>query len=147
MVRTGDKVAQIISQHFELQIAGVVLSYLFNVGIDNVKQITDKTIDEMEGNGLMDQTFVQAIVRTARNIAEQCSLYEDIIPFIICQLPDMNCQTRKIGLSKDGCEEDQWEYLGSVYGDDIEDHFGYEWDEVDNIVITGVVTEAEERRM
>ena len=58
-----------------------VISYIMDEGIENVKEITDDQIEELEGNGLMTQDFVQSLVRCARRICNECELIE-LIEFI-----------------------------------------------------------------
>jgi len=141
MIRTGEKV-ETIMKRFAPQMAGAVLSYLFDKGISNVRQVTDKEIGNLEGNGLMTQDFVQSLVKTARAIAIQCDLYEDILPFIVCQLPNMCCQTEEVTVWKqDG--DDAWNAMRDAFEDSIEQHWGYEWDEIDRLVLKAVVVDAE----
>lgn len=144
MIKTGEKVATIM-QRFAPHMAGAVLFYLFSIGIDNVKQITDEDIKNVKGNALMTDDFSQSLVKTAREIAKQCDLFEDILPFIVCQLPNMNCQTEEIAIWKQDGEEN-WENLREVFADDVEQHWGYEWDELDRIVLQAVVTDVQGER-
>lgn len=48
------------------------VSYLLDKGFTYVKQIKDEDIEGLEGNWLMTQEFVQDLVRTARDIANEC---------------------------------------------------------------------------
>lgn len=48
----------------------MAVGYLTDKGFSFVKQITDKDIEELEGNGLMTEEFVKDLVRTARDITE-----------------------------------------------------------------------------
>ena len=48
----------------------IAVGYLTDKGFSFVKQITDKDIEELEGNGLMTKEFVQDLVQTAREIVE-----------------------------------------------------------------------------
>ena len=142
MVRTGDKVKEVISQHLPIHLAGVVLSYLFDTGIKRVKEITDKEIAEMGENGLMTKSFVHTLVETARDVARQCDLYDDILPFVVCQLPMANCQVKDLVLWKNDGNE-AWDVLEEAFAEDIEWHFGYEWDEVDRITMKAVVVDVQ----
>lgn len=78
-----NKVYEIISNNFDLRCDAMVLSYLFDKGIEFCKSITKEDIDELEGNGLMTQEFVQDMVKTAAIIANDCSLFNDIIPYVV----------------------------------------------------------------
>ncbi len=68
MRRYKTKIENIIKEEFYLIMGNVVISYIMNKGIENVKEITDEQISKLEGNGLMTQDFVQSLVRCARRI-------------------------------------------------------------------------------
>ena len=108
----GKKVSDIIEKEFDGRLAGAVISYLFDKGIDNVKEITDEDIAEIPGNGFMTASFSQALVRAAREIARSCDLYKDIFPFITCELPNAYCQTKYIVWYKEDFNyESDWQKL------------------------------------
>ncbi len=102
----GKKVFDIIEKEFDGRLAGAVINYLFDKGIENVKEITDEDIAEIPGNGLMTANFSQALVRTAREIAKTCDLYKDIFPFITCELPNAYCQTKHMKWYKEDFEDE-----------------------------------------
>lgn len=56
------------------------VAYLLDKGFTYVQQITDKQIETLKGNPLMTAEFEQAIVRTARDIANECG--NDVIEII-----------------------------------------------------------------
>ena len=108
----GKKVSDIIEKEFDGRLAGAVIGYLFDKGIDNVKEISDEDIAEIPGNGFMTASFSQALVRTAREIARSCDLYKDIFPFITCELPNAYCQTKYIVWYKEDFNyESDWQKL------------------------------------
>ena len=108
----GKKVSDIIEKGFDGRLVGAVIGYLFDKGIDNVKEITDEDIAEIPGNGFMTASFSQALVRTAREIARSCDLYKDIFPFITCELPNAYCQTKYIVWYKEDFHyESDWQKL------------------------------------
>lgn len=73
---------EIIKSNFDARCDAMVVAYLFDKGIEFCKSITDEDINSLEGNGLMTEEFVQSMVRTASIIAKECSLFDDIIPYI-----------------------------------------------------------------
>lgn len=50
----------------------MILSYILDKGESTIKEITDEQIAELEGNGLMTESFVQGLVRTAREVVLNC---------------------------------------------------------------------------
>lgn len=82
----NNKVKEIINAEFDGRLGLAVISYLLGqVGMDNAKEITDKEIESVKGNAFMTDSFSQAMVRCARRIAQESSLIEDIIPYIITE--------------------------------------------------------------
>ena len=66
------KIGKIIDEEFDSRMGNAVISYIMDEGMGNVKEITDDQIEELEGNGLMTQDFVQSLVRCARRICNEC---------------------------------------------------------------------------
>jgi hypothetical protein len=56
------------------------VAYLLDKGFTYVQQITDEQIETLNGNTLMTADFEQDIVRTARDIANECG--NDVIEII-----------------------------------------------------------------
>ena len=50
----------------------MAVAYLLDNGFTSVQQITDEEIEALEENGMMTKEFVQGIVTTARDIANEC---------------------------------------------------------------------------
>ena len=75
------KIGKIMEEEFDSRMGNAVISYIMDEGIGNVKEITDDQIEELEGNRLMTQNFVQSLVRCARRICIECELAE-LIEFI-----------------------------------------------------------------
>lgn len=50
----------------------MILSYILEKGQTVIEKITDEEIEELEGNGLMTQSFVQRLVKTAREVVRNC---------------------------------------------------------------------------
>ena len=53
-------------------IYNMAVAYLLDKGLTFVQQITDEEIKALEENGMMTKEFVQGIVSTARDIANEC---------------------------------------------------------------------------
>ena len=70
------KIGKIIDEEFDSRMGNAVISYIMDEGMGNVKEITDDQIEELEGNGLMTQDFVQSLVRCARRICNECELID-----------------------------------------------------------------------
>lgn len=77
-----NKMYEIIRKNFDLRVDAMVISYLMSKGIEFCSQIEEEDILNLDGNGLMTAEFVQDMVRTASIIAKECSLFDDIIPYI-----------------------------------------------------------------
>lgn len=75
------KIGKIIEEEFDSRIGNVVIFYIMDEGIENVKEITDEQIEKLEGNGLMTRNVVQSLVRCARRICIECEWIE-LIEFI-----------------------------------------------------------------
>ena len=75
------KIGKIIEEEFDPRMGNAVVSYIMDKGMSNVKEITDKQIEKLEGNGLMTAKFLQSLVRCARRICNECEWIE-LIKFI-----------------------------------------------------------------
>ena len=64
-----------------LDIFSMAVTYLCDIGYRNVVDITDKEIDELEGNGLMTKSFVQTLVKLAREISGVIESPTELIQF------------------------------------------------------------------
>lgn len=83
-----NKIYKIIKDNFDLRVDAMVISYLMDKGISFCSKITDSDIESLEGNNLMSKEFTQDLVKTARLIARECNLFDDIIPYIIMEMPN-----------------------------------------------------------
>ena len=83
MARTKkvSKAYEIIAKEFDTRCCTMVIGYILDKGMGNVEQITDEQIAELEGNPMMAKEFVQALVRTSRNICRECRM-DDLIRLI-----------------------------------------------------------------
>lgn len=59
----------------------MVISYILDKGESVIRRITDEQINELEGNGLMTENFVKSLVRTAREVVNNCD-QNDIVKLI-----------------------------------------------------------------
>ena len=75
------KIGRIIEEEFDSRVGNAVISYIMDKGIEFIKQITDKDIAGIKGNGLMTDDFLQSLVRCARRICNECEWIE-MIEFI-----------------------------------------------------------------
>lgn len=89
----------------------IAAGYLVDKGFEFVKQITDKDIEELEGNGLMTEEFVQDLVQTARDITEASDNSSvEIIQFCAAEeIFDTEYYTGKFKNNEEDEEEDlEW---------------------------------------
>lgn len=59
----------------------MVISYILDKGESMIKEITDEDIANIEGNALMTEGFVKAMVRAAREVVRECT-QDEIIQLI-----------------------------------------------------------------
>lgn len=83
-----EKVRTIIREEFDERTSAMVISYLMDKGTDFCSKITEDDIRSLEGNGLMTAEFIQSMVRAASRIAKECSMFDDIVPYIIMEMPN-----------------------------------------------------------
>ena len=113
------KIGEIINKNFDARMTNAVIAYIVDKGWDNVKDITDEQILKLEDQGIMTAEFTQALVRTAREICQTCSMWEDLMPFIRCHIGINGYQTQEIRLEKEDYSESEWDNL--TYQLDIDD--------------------------
>lgn len=113
------KIGEIIDKNFDSRMTNAVIAYIVDKGWGNVKDITDKQISEIKDQGIMGAEFSQALVRTAREICQTCSMWEDLMPYIRCHIGINGYQAQEIRLEKEDYSEDEWDNL--TYQLDIDD--------------------------
>ena len=59
----------------------MVISYILEKGEDMISQITNEQIEQLKENSMMTADFVRGLVRTAREVVQNCS-QEEIIRLI-----------------------------------------------------------------
>lgn len=119
--KAGEKVKQIINEEFDERMSMTVITYLMEKGTDNLREITEEEILKLEGNSLMTDKFVQALVRCAVRISKECNEIHDILPFIVNELYVPDAGMKIIDLYKDEVDEDVWDSLKDTFGADVED--------------------------
>lgn len=77
-----NKMKLIIAKEFDTRLDTMIIMYLLEKGIDFVKEIEDEEINKLDGIGIITKEVMQLMVRTSRKIARECSLFDDIIPYI-----------------------------------------------------------------
>ena len=122
----GEKVRDIIRKEFDSRMEMAVVSHILGTGWDKLELVTEESINNVEGNGLMTKEFCQALVRTSVRICKECDMFEDFLPFIVNYLFVPNAKMREIELSKDGMKNYEWDYL-------LEQFELYDEEDVNNI--------------
>lgn len=79
----------------------MAITYLMDIGFRNAKEITDKEIEQAEGNGIMTKGFVQDLMKTARQIAKVSG------PVELAQL----CQAKSIFTPAEGLSNERLQKL------------------------------------
>ena len=123
------KIGEIINKNFDARMTNAVIAYIVDKGWNNVKDITDEQIANIESQGLMTKEFVQALVKTAREICQTCNMWEDLMPYIRCHIGINGYQTQEIRLEKEDFSESEWDSL--IYQLDIDDDI----DRIDGFMI------------
>jgi hypothetical protein len=75
-----------VKREQRMEVFAMSVTYLLDKGYDFCKNLTDKDISEVEGNGFMTEELCQNIVRTARDIANAEDSPIEIVQF--CSLDD-----------------------------------------------------------
>ena len=128
------KIGEIINKNFDARMTNAVIGYIVDKGWDYVKDITDEQILNLESQALMTKEFVQALVKTAREICQTCSMWEDFMPYIRCFIGINGYQTQEIRLEKEDYSESEWDNL--TYQLDVDDDI----DRIDGfMIVTDVI--------
>lgn len=78
---TETKIGRIIEEEFDSRMENAVFEYIFDVGANKLKKITEEDILKVEGNALMTADFTQSLVRCVVRIVKECS-YAEISKYI-----------------------------------------------------------------
>lgn len=119
--KVGEKVKQIINEEFDERMSMTVITYLMEKGTDNLREITEEEILKLKGNSIMTDKFVQALVRCAVRISNECNEIHDILPFIVNELYVPDASMKVIDLYKDEVNEEVWDDLKDTFDVDTED--------------------------
>ena len=101
MNKAGEKVKKIIDEEFDGILGMMVISYILEKGMENIKEI-----DETE---LMPGDFAQALVRCAAIVCKECDKNDDFLPYIINYLPVPAAQTKEIEFYQEEMTKYRWE--------------------------------------
>jgi hypothetical protein len=137
-----NKVKEIIRKDFDERCGAMVLSYLFDKGIELVRQISDGDIDALEGNPMMTDEFVQTLVRTARTVAKTCDLFQDILPYYMTEISPV----KEIDLWQSDVPDHLWEEIMGTFEDEMYADSENGTEDVYHITVTGIVTQIDRER-
>lgn len=118
------------------------ISYLMDIGFRNAQEITDKDIEEAEGNGLMTKGFVKELMKMARDIANACEpselvqLCQVVEPFgvpedltkermrrIISNYIEADVRSLKLMVADGTFEPEDLEALGYWTEEDVDEYY------------------------
>ena len=133
----GEKVRDIIRKEFDSRMEMAVATYIIDKGWEHVKQITEEQIVEVKGNSFMTDRFVQALVRCAVKICNECNQIEEFLPFIVNYLYVPNAQMFELNFEKDDVSTYQWSQILRKSGLDMDE----DEDDIDMIVLNANVIE------
>lgn len=102
-----NKMKEILSRSGSAEM--MIIYYMLDKGIENLRSISEDDIKTVKGNGLMTEEFCQSIVRTAVKIANECDTHE-ILKYIRCEA-FFNSMVKEIEISKEAMSDYSWEYL------------------------------------
>lgn len=78
-----NKVEELIGQSLDPKMSGLVIAYIMSKGVDYLSsKVTPDDISKLKGVGNLPAELIQKVVETAVKISKECSIAEDIIPFI-----------------------------------------------------------------
>ena len=133
----GEKVRDIIRKEFDSRMEMAVVTHIVDKGWEHVKQITEEEILEVKGNAFMTDKFIQALVRCAVKICNECDVFADFVPFIVNYLFVPNAKMFEINLEKDDVSNYQWSQILRKSGLDMDE----DEDDIDMIVLNANVIE------
>ena len=102
-----NKMKEILSRSGSAEM--MIIYYMLDKGIENLKSITEDDIKTVKGNGLMTEEFCQSIVRTAVRIANECDTHE-ILKYIRCEAW-FTPAVKEIEIGKETMSDYSWECL------------------------------------
>ena len=77
----NSKTYEIIKENFDIRCCNMVFAYILDKGWSNIEKIEDEDITVLEGNALMTEDFVKALVKTSRQICKECSI-DDLVQLV-----------------------------------------------------------------
>jgi len=67
----SEEIRKLVASEFDARMEASVFCYILDKGMENLKEATEKEINEVEGNVLMTTEFTQSLVRTAVKICKE----------------------------------------------------------------------------
>lgn len=113
MKKLRTKVYSIINKEFDTRLELALFSYIFDKGIENLREATEDDIKEVEGNAFMTQEFCQQMVRCAVRISKECT-FPEIMEYVRLHLNFMP-EAREVDfVREDYSREKFWELLNDL---------------------------------
>ena len=131
-----------IYNEYRLDYFVMAISYLMDIGFRNAKEITNKDIEEAEGNGLMTKEFVGVLMKLTRDIANACEpseliqLCQVVEPFavpedltkermrrILSNFIEADVRSLKLMVADGTFEPEDLEALGYWAEEDVENYY------------------------
>lgn len=105
----NNNVKRIIDEDFDSRIAGIIPSYIIQIGWDEVSEITDEQIEKVKGNAMFSDYVMQQMVRTSRIVTKECSI-QDLLIYVQTEMNPSN-RAIQIDLYKEDMSEYAWEQI------------------------------------
>ena len=70
------EIGRLIENQFDGRMQPLLFSYILEKGTEVLKEVTDEQIESVKGKGITSADFMQALVRTARDISKKHSSKE-----------------------------------------------------------------------
>lgn len=78
------KVKQICSD-IRRDYRAMVFAYIFDIGFQNAKEISDKNIDKCKDNGMLTKEFQQYLMRQARELTNACDSAVTLVQYCMAE--------------------------------------------------------------
>lgn len=65
------EIGRLIEKQFDGRMQSFLFSYILENGTEALKEATDEQIESVKGNTILSDDFMQALVRTARDISKK----------------------------------------------------------------------------
>ena len=135
--KAGEKVRDIIRDEFDSRCEMAVITYIFDHGFDNLKEVTEEDILKVKGNAFMTQRFCQALVRAAVRICKECNQIDEFLPFIVNNLYVPNAKMHDVEVWQDQMSKWRW----NDFINELDIDFEEDADEIEAVFIKASVIE------